>query len=106
MHSFIVARLRRFPIELGIVVGHPATIGTVPLGGKMGEAEVVDTSRDATAADTVGARLLGVNSQAIRYLCEAGQIGPAKRTRNRSSFRRCRSSRRSRPTRGGHTEKH
>ena len=33
MHSFIAAMARRFPIGLAIIVGHPAMIGTGPLGG-------------------------------------------------------------------------
>ncbi len=33
MHSFIAAMCLRFPIAAGIVVGHPAMIGTGPLGG-------------------------------------------------------------------------
>src|SRR3954469_4042519 len=33
MHSFIAAMARRFPIHLAVIVGHPAMIGTGPLGG-------------------------------------------------------------------------
>jgi uncharacterized protein (DUF362 family) len=75
MHSFIVAMVRRFPIDLGIIVGHPAMIGTGPLGGKAVETGLVIAGRDAIAVDTVGAKLLGFSSQAVRYLWEAGKIG-------------------------------
>lgn len=75
MHSFITAMVRRFPIDLGIVVGHPAMIATGPLGGKAVETGLVIAGRDAIAVDTVGAKLLGFSSQAVRYLWEAGKIG-------------------------------
>jgi uncharacterized protein (DUF362 family) len=75
MHSFIVAMARRFPIGLGIVAGHPAMIGTGPLGGKAVETGLVIAGLDAVAVDTVGAKLLGFSSQAVRYLWEAGKIG-------------------------------
>ena len=75
MHSFIVAMVRRFPIQLGIIVGHPAMIATGPLGGHAVETGLVIASRDAVAADTVGARLLGFNVQAVRHLWEARRLG-------------------------------
>lgn len=75
MHSFILAMVRRFPIDVGIIVGHPAMIATGPLDGKAVETGLVIASRDAVAADTVGAKLLGFNSQAVRYLWEAGKVG-------------------------------
>lgn len=75
MHSFIVAMVRRFPIHLGIIVGHPAMVGTGPIGGHAFETGITVASTDAVAADTVGARLLGFNAQAVRYLWEARAIG-------------------------------
>jgi uncharacterized protein (DUF362 family) len=75
MHSFIVAMVRRFPIQLGIIVGHPAMIATGPLGGHAVETGLAIASRDAVAADTVGARLLGFNAQAVRHIWEAGKAG-------------------------------
>lgn len=75
MHSFIVAMARRFPIDLAITVGHPAMIGTGPLGGVPVETGLVIASRDAVAADVVGARLLGFMPQAVRHLWEAGRAG-------------------------------
>ncbi|HET9394872.1 MAG TPA: DUF362 domain-containing protein, partial [Nitrospiraceae bacterium] len=58
MHSFIAAMAKRFPIDLAITVGHPAMIGTGPLGGHPVETGLVIASKDALAADVVGARLL------------------------------------------------
>ncbi len=75
MHSFIVAMAKRFPIDLAITVGHPAMVGTGPLGGHAVETGVVIASLDPVAADVVGARLLGFNVQAVRHLWEAKQWG-------------------------------
>lgn len=66
---------RRFPIDLAITVGHPAMIATGPLGGYPVETGMVIASTDAVAADVVGARLLGFNTQAVRHLWEAGRLG-------------------------------
>jgi hypothetical protein len=52
MHSFIAAMLRRFPVRLAIIAGHPAMIGTGPLGGMAVETGLVIASRDPVAADT------------------------------------------------------
>jgi uncharacterized protein (DUF362 family) len=75
MHSFIAAMARRFPISLAITVGHPAMIATGPLGGYAVETGMVIASRDALAADVVGAKLLGFNVQAVRHLWEAERLG-------------------------------
>jgi uncharacterized protein (DUF362 family) len=75
MHSFIAAMAARFPIQLAITVGHPAMIGTGPLGGHVVETGLVIASTDALAADVVGARLLGFEPQAVRHLWEADKLG-------------------------------
>jgi uncharacterized protein (DUF362 family) len=75
MHSFIAAMVRRFPIQLAIIVGHPAMIGTGPLAGHAFETGIAIASTDPVAADTVGARLLGFHAQAVRHLWEAGRMG-------------------------------
>lgn len=75
MHSFIAAMARRFPIDLAITVGHPAMIGTGPLGGHAVETGLVIASTDALAADVVGARLLGFTPQGVRHLWEAARLG-------------------------------
>jgi uncharacterized protein (DUF362 family) len=74
MHSFIAAMAKRFPIDLAITVGHPAMIGTGPLGGFPVETGLVIASTDAVAADVVGAKLLGFGPQAVRHLWEAGNM--------------------------------
>jgi uncharacterized protein (DUF362 family) len=75
MHSFIAAMAKRFPIRLAVIAGHPAMIGTGPLGGHAVETGLVIASTDAVAADVVGARLLGFRSQGVRHLWEAGRLG-------------------------------
>jgi uncharacterized protein (DUF362 family) len=75
LHSFIAAMARRFPADLAITVGHPAMIGTGPLGGYTFETGLVIASLDALAADVVGARILGFQPQAVRHLWEAGKMG-------------------------------
>jgi uncharacterized protein (DUF362 family) len=74
MHSLIAAMAKRFHIDLAIIVGHPAMIGSGPLGGYPVETGMVIASTDAVAADVVGARLLGFLAQAVRHLWEAGQL--------------------------------
>lgn len=75
MHGFIVGMMRRFPIQLAIIVGHPAMIVTGPLGGKPVETGLVIASRDFVSADAVGARLLGFYPQAVRQIFEAARQG-------------------------------
>ena len=75
MHSFIAAMAKRFPIALGIVAGHPAMIGTGPLGGVPVETGLVLAGRDAVAVDATGAHLLGFSAQAVRHIWEAGKLG-------------------------------
>ncbi len=74
MHSFIAAMAKRFPIDLAITVGHPAMIGTGPLGGHAVETGLVIASTDAIAADVVGAKLLGFEVQGVRHLWEAKRL--------------------------------
>lgn len=75
LHTFIAGMARRFPIRLGVIVGHPAMIATGPLGGKAVETGLVVASADAVAADVIGARLLGFRPMAVRHLWEAGRLG-------------------------------
>lgn len=86
MHSFIAAMAKRFPIDLAVTVGHPAMIGTGPLGGKAVETGLVIASTDAVAADTVGARLLGFQAQAVRHLWEAEKLGLGETDTDAMSF--------------------
>lgn len=75
MHSFIAAMAKRFPIDLAITAGHPAMIGTGPLGGHVVETGLIIASTDALAADCVGARILGFTVQGVRHLWEASKLG-------------------------------
>lgn len=75
LHGFIAGMAKRFPIHLGLIAGHPAMIATGPLGGKPVETDLVIASRDAVAADVIGARLLGFRPMAVRHLWEAGRLG-------------------------------
>jgi uncharacterized protein (DUF362 family) len=86
MHSFIAAMARRFPIHLAVTVGHPAMIGTGPLGGHVVETGLCIASTDALAADVVGARLLGFEVQGVRHLWEAARLGMGESDVDRMSF--------------------
>src|SRR5437773_2755006 len=86
MHSFIAAMAKRFPIHLAITVGHPAMIGTGPLGGHAVETGLVIASTDALAADVVGAKLLGFGPQAVRHLWEASRLGLGEADTDKMKF--------------------
>ncbi len=73
MHGFIVAMCQRFPIDLAIIVGHPAMVGQGPIGGTIFESELTSASRDFVAADSVGARILGINH--VMHLEKAEKLG-------------------------------
>jgi uncharacterized protein (DUF362 family) len=75
MQEFIVAMMQRFLPSLGIIVGHPAMVGTGPLGGIPVETGLVIASRDVVAADAAGAALFGFNMQAVRHIFEAHRAG-------------------------------
>ena len=75
---FIVGMAKRFPIHLGIIVGHPSMIGTGPLKGKVVETGLTIASCDPVAADAVGAKLFGFNHWAVKHLFEAGKAGLGK----------------------------
>lgn len=73
MHGFIDGMCQKFPIDLGIIVGHPAMIEKGPIGGKTFESELTIASRDFVAADSVGAKILGKDS--VRHLVDAEKLG-------------------------------
>lgn len=75
MHSFIAAMARQFPISLSVTVGHPAMIGTGPIGGHTFETGLAIASLDPLACDAVGARLLGFNPQGVHHIWEAARLG-------------------------------
>ncbi len=74
-HAFLVGMLMRFPIDLSIVVGHPAMIGTGPIGGKAIETGLVVAGRNPVSVDTVGAFLLGFETLGVQHLHQAVQLG-------------------------------
>ncbi len=74
MHSFIAAMAKRFPIHLAVTVGHPAMIGTGPIGGQAVWTGLTIASTDPLAADVVGAKLLGFSIQGVRHLWEAARL--------------------------------
>jgi uncharacterized protein (DUF362 family) len=86
MHSFIATMAKRFPIHLAIIAGHPAMIGTGPLGGHTFETGIVIASTDPLAADVVGARLLGFLPQAVRHLWEAARLGVGESDTDKMEF--------------------
>ena len=73
--AFLAGMLMRFPIDLAIVVGHPAMIGTGPMGGKAVETGLVVAGRDPVAVDSVGARLLGFRTHGVQHIHQAYQLG-------------------------------
>ena len=73
--AFLVGMLMRFPIDLGIDVGHPAMIGTGPIGGKAVETGLVIAGRDVVAVDSVGARLLGFQTLGVQHIHQAYRLG-------------------------------
>jgi uncharacterized protein (DUF362 family) len=86
MHSFIAAMAKRFPIDLAVIVGHPAMIATGPLGGYAFETGMVIAGTDPVAADVVGAQLLGFTPQAVRHLWEAGRMGLGETELDKMNF--------------------
>ncbi len=75
MSDFIIGVVRRFPISLAIITGHPAMVDRGPTHGRVVETGLVIASRDAVAADAVGAAVLGFDPLRIRHIAEAGQLG-------------------------------
>ncbi|KMQ52274.1 Iron-sulfur cluster-binding protein [Chitinispirillum alkaliphilum] len=59
LHGFIASMCHRFPIHLGIIAGHPAMVGTGPIGGKTFESGLYLASRDYVSVDSIGAQILG-----------------------------------------------
>src|SRR5205085_3260722 len=86
MHSFIASMAKRFPIHLAIIAGHPAMIGTGPLGGHTFETGMIIASTDPLAADVVGAQLLGFRPQAVRHLWEAARLGIGESDTDKMDF--------------------
>jgi uncharacterized protein (DUF362 family) len=73
--TFLVGMLMRFPIDLAIVTGHPAMIGTGPVGGKAIETGLVIAGRNAVSVDSVAAHLLGFETLAVQHIRQAAEFG-------------------------------
>jgi uncharacterized protein (DUF362 family) len=73
--AFLVGMLMRFPIDLAIVTGHPAMIGTGPVGGKAIETGLVIAGRNAVSVDSVAAHLLGFETLAVQHIRQAAEFG-------------------------------
>lgn len=73
VHSFIAGMCKRFPIGLGLIVGHPAMTGTGPIGGRTFESGIAIAARDCVAADSVGAYILGYDK--VEHILEAERLG-------------------------------
>jgi uncharacterized protein (DUF362 family) len=73
--AFLVGMLMRFPIDLAIVVGHPAMIGKGPVGGKAVETGLVIAGRNSVSVDSVGAFLLGFETLGVQHLRQAEELG-------------------------------
>src|SRR3990172_8126160 len=73
VHSFIAAMCRRFPVGLGIIVGHPAMTGGGPIGGRTFESGIAIAARDCVAADSVFAYILGFDR--VEHILQAERLG-------------------------------
>lgn len=72
LHGFIAGLCQKFPISLGIIVGHPVMIGKGPIGGKVFESGITIASKDPVAADYIGAKILGIEK--VRHIMEAEKL--------------------------------
>lgn len=68
LHGFISAISQKISIDLSIVSAQPAMVGTGPSGGIPVHTGIVLCGTDPVSVDTIGARLLGFQPQAIHYL--------------------------------------
>ena len=75
LQAFIAGMAKAFPIDLAITVGHPAMVANGPIGGYAVETGLTIASRDALAADVVGASILGFQLEGVRHLWEAARLG-------------------------------
>jgi uncharacterized protein (DUF362 family) len=73
LHAFIAAMCKRFPVTLGVIVGHPAMLGTGPIGGETIETGLTFAGTDPVAVDAAGARVLG--HKRVQHIAEAAGLG-------------------------------
>ncbi len=72
LHGFITGMCHKFPIDLGIIAGHPAMIHKGPIGGKTFESGLVIAGKDFVATDYIGAMILGIDG--VRHITEAEML--------------------------------
>ncbi|HEY8476826.1 MAG TPA: DUF362 domain-containing protein [Chloroflexota bacterium] len=87
LHGFIVAMNKILAIDLAIVSGHVAMVGTGPSRGKAVPARLVLAGTDPVATDVVAARLLGYKPQAVAHLYRAIANGLGEGDVNRIEMR-------------------
>ena len=68
LHDFITEMGKLVPIDLSILSGDKAMVGTGPSKGKAVDTNLVVVGTDPISTDVVGARLLGFRPQAVQYL--------------------------------------
>ncbi len=73
LHAFIAGMCKRFPPDLGLIVGHPAMTGRGPIGGAVFEADLYIAGTDFVACDSVGAYLL--EKERVRHIEIANEMG-------------------------------
>lgn len=76
LHGFIVAMVKKIPIDLAIISVDKTMIGTGPSEGKAVDTPgVIIAGTDPIATDTIGARLLGFLPQGVSYLYQLYREG-------------------------------
>ncbi|AEF17864.1 protein of unknown function DUF362 [Thermoanaerobacterium xylanolyticum LX-11] len=75
LHNFIRAMVEKISIDLTILSGQEAMIGTGPSEGKPINANMIIAGTDPVATDTVGARMFGLMPQGVNYLFQCAKRG-------------------------------
>ncbi len=86
LHLFIVSMIKRFPIDLSITVGHPAMVGSGPVGGHTFETGLAVSSRDAIACDAACAEILGFKAEDVKHIKVAGELGLGETDKNKFEY--------------------
>jgi uncharacterized protein (DUF362 family) len=73
LHGFMSELAHHIPLDLSIISASPAMVATGPHNGYAVHSEIVVCGVDPVAADTIGARLLGLKPQAVQYLYKLGK---------------------------------
>ncbi len=73
--SYVAAVARALPVDLSILDGQTAMVGTGPIGGKVVRTDMVLVGTDALATDVAAAGLMGLRCTAVQYLDLARRQG-------------------------------